>query len=363
MTLARDLADRYPSFKSTLGEVVKENTALRVNTRSYDTLFESLILEPLTDLPIVGPIVVVVDALDESGDTTGTSGLHTFLAKNLTRLPLNFRVVIMSRPEHTIVSALIKAPSVRIKYMDDTELASETPKDISMFLRRKLPLDRFGGYIEPLALRAEGLFQWAAVASELVLDPPVHFDYNGEACIKHLLGPSTNHSEQDPLDKLYKEVLEWCFTDQRAQDLFCSVVGPLITSVESLSIRSLITLRHGTLDKDHDYAITRLLSRLGSLLSNVNSPDKSLPIIPLHTSFRDFVTNKDKSGDFYVDVRNAHDQLALYCLDLLLNSLKFNICDLESRIWPTMGSKILTHALVNTFHLLCRMPVVSGTII
>src|SRR6266446_764572 len=362
-TLARDLADRYPSFKSALGEIVKDNTALRVNTRSYDALFESLILEPLTDLPVVGPILVVIDALDESGDTSGTTGLHTFLANNLIRLPSNFRVVITSRPEHTIVSALTNVPSVKIKYMDDTGLASETPKDISTFLRRKLPLDRFGGYIEPLAVRAEGLFQWAAVASELVLDPPVQFDYNGETCIKYLLGPSTNHSEQDPLDKLYKDVLEWYFADQKAQVLFRSVVGPLITSIESLSIRSLITLRHGSLDKDDDDAITGLLSRLGSLLSNVNSPNKSLPIIPLHTSFRDFVTNKDKSGDFYVDIRDAHHQLALSCLDLLLNSLKFNICDLETRIWPTMGSKILTHALVNTFHLLCRMPVVSGTII
>ena len=329
-TLARDLADRYPSFKSALGEVVKDNTALRAGTRSYDTLFESLILKPLTDLPVVGPILVVIDALDESGDTSGTTGLHTFLANNLIRLPSNFRVVITSRPEHTIVSALTNAPSVKIKYMDDTGLASETPKDISTFLRRKLPLDRFGGYIEPLAVRAEGLFQWAAVASELVLDPPVQFDYNGETCIKYLLGPSTNHSEQDPLDKLYKDVLEWYFADQKAQVLFRSVVGPLITSIESLSIRSLITLRHGSLDKDDDDAITGLLSRLGSLLSNVNSPNKSLPIIPLHTSFRDFVTNKDKSGDFYVDVRDAHDQLALYCLDLLFNSLKFNICDLET---------------------------------
>jgi hypothetical protein len=69
-TLARDLADRYPSFKIALGKVVKDNTALRVGTRDYHTLFESLILEPLKDLHIVGPILVVIDALDESGDTT-----------------------------------------------------------------------------------------------------------------------------------------------------------------------------------------------------------------------------------------------------------------------------------------------------
>src|SRR5580698_4749059 len=105
-SLARDLADRYPSFKIALGKVVKDNTALRVGTRDYHTLFESLILEPLTDLCIVGPILVVIDALDESGDTTGRTGLHAFLAENLKRLPSNFRVVITSRPEKAIESAL-----------------------------------------------------------------------------------------------------------------------------------------------------------------------------------------------------------------------------------------------------------------
>ncbi len=150
----------------------------------------------------------MIDALDESGDTTSRTGLHTFLAKNLIRLPSNFRVVITSRPEHAIVSALKEAPSVKIKYMDDPELAAETDKDISTFLRGRLPLDRFGGYVEALVVKAEGLFQWAAVASELILDPPARFVYDEESCIKYLLGSSTNRSGQDPLDKLYKEVLE-----------------------------------------------------------------------------------------------------------------------------------------------------------
>ena len=142
-TLARDLADRYPSFKIALGNVVKDNTALRVGTRDYQTLFGSLILEPLKDLHIVGPILVVIDALDESGDTTGRTGLHVFLAENLTRLPSNFRVVITSRPEHAILSALASAPSVKLKYMDDSELADETDKDVLTFVRGKLPSDKF----------------------------------------------------------------------------------------------------------------------------------------------------------------------------------------------------------------------------
>ena len=333
-TLARDLADRYPSYKIALGNIVKDNTALRINTRDYNTLFESFILEPLQNLPIVGPIVVVVDGLDESGDTSSGIGLHGFLAKNLVRLPSNFRVVITSRPEHAIVSALVQAQSIKIKYMDDTELAAETHQDILAFFRQRLPSNQSSLYVEALAVRAEGLFQWAAVASQLILDPPEDFNFDGEVCIKHLLKPSTSPHGQYPLDELYREVLGGYFKGQGARDLFRSVVGQIIFSIEPLTFRSLIPLRqHGSYDKNSDATITGILSRLGSLLSHVNSSDKNLPIIPLHTSFRDFLTNEDKSGGFYVGVRDSHHDLAHSCLDLLLDpvdGLKFNICELET---------------------------------
>ena len=335
-TLAHHLAERYPSYKIALGNVVKDNSDLRRGTHDYRTLFESLILEPLKDLHIVGPILVVIDALDESGDTTGKTKLplHAFLAKNLEKLPSNFRVVITSRPEPPFVSALAKASSVMIKDMNDDELAAETHKDILTFLQGELLTDMFGDYVEALASKAGKSFQWAAVASQLVLHPPVDFDYDEVTCIKHLLEPSTNPRGQDPLDELYREVLGGYFKGQGARNLFRSVVGQLITSIEPLSIRSLVTLRkHASYNKCSDAAVTGLLRQLGSLLSNVNSSDNNLRIIPLHTSFRDFLTNKDKSGDFYVDVRDAHDELAHSCLNLLLDpvdGLKFNICKFKT---------------------------------
>ena len=280
-TLARDLSDRYPSFKPALGRIVKGNSSLRAGTRDYGTLFKSLILEPLKDLHIVGPILVVIDALDESGDVTGENGLHKFLAQNLSRLPSNFRVFITSRPEDDIKSAFVGAPSVRIKHMDDLELAARTHDDILAFLQEKLPLDEFNHYGDELAKRAEGLFQWAAVACGYILRPPGSFGFSKKKCIEHLLRHSADYHGQDPLDELYKEVLEGYFIHQAARLLFRSVVGQLITTFEPLSIRSLTTLRRHSSNDDDDYnSVVEMLRRLGSLLSNVNSVDQNLPIIP-----------------------------------------------------------------------------------
>jgi hypothetical protein len=339
--LVRDLSDRYPSFKSALGRIVKDNTSLRVGPRDYETLFQSLILEPLKDLHIVGPILVVIDALDESGNATGRAGLHTFLAKNLVRLPSNFRVLITSRPEDGIERALVGAPSITIRHMTDPELAATTQDDILVFLRERLPSDEFRNYGDELAIRAEGLFQWAAVASQFILDPPGRFGYSKKKCINHLLKPGANRDGQDPLDELYREVLEGYFTDREAILLFRDVVGQLITSIEPLSIRSLTTLRRHASDLDDhddndDDAVAVLLRRLGSLLSNVHASDENLPIIPLHTSFRDFLINREKSGDFWVDLRDVHRQMVNSCLGILLDGLKFNICKLETSYLANM---------------------------
>ena len=330
--LARNLADRYPLFKAALGNIVKDDTTLRLDTRDYGTLFQRLIRAPLQGLLIVDPILVVIDALDESGDTTGENGIHRFLADNLSSLPGNFRVLITSRPEHGIESAFLAAESVVIKRMNDHELAAETQHDILAFLQKKLQqrlsprdCDQYGG---ALARRAEGLFQWAAVACGYILEPKLARGRKGR--IEQLL--SSAPSGQDPLTELYKGVLEEYFSDEEARGLFRSVLGQLLAAFEPLSIQSLTTLRQHTSNGDDDDAdsVVEVLRYLGSLLSNVTSSDHTLPIVPLHTSFRDFVINEEKSSMFYVDLHVAHHQLAHSCLGLMLLNLKFNICNLES---------------------------------
>jgi hypothetical protein len=186
-TLARDLADRYPSFKTALGRVVKDNSSLRVGTRDYETLFQSLILEPLKDLHIVGPILVVIDALDESGDATGRTGLHTFLAKNLIRLPSNFRVLITSRPEDGIESALVGEPSVKIKYMNDSELAATTHDDILAFLQESSLQTSSKTMATQLARKGRGIVSVGGGRMRIHLRPSRRFGLSKTECINHLL--------------------------------------------------------------------------------------------------------------------------------------------------------------------------------
>ena len=239
--------------------------------------------------------------------------------------------------------------------MNDPQLAARSDEDILSFLQNLLPSDEFEKHGVALARKAEGLFQWAAVAGRFILDPPECFAYRKKECINHLLKLTTDHDGQDPLDELYKEVLEGYITHRKSRLLFRSVVGQLIAAFEPLSIRSLTTLRgHASNSDDDADSVITMLRRLGSLFSNVNSPDSALPIIPLHTSFRDFLINEEKSGDFFIMLRDAHHGLAHSCLGLVLRDLRFNICNIESSYLANKDiqdlkarvAKHLPHALI-----------------
>jgi DNA polymerase III delta prime subunit len=329
-TLARDLSDRYPAFKLALRKVIKNNPSIR-RTRDYRTLFERLLLEPLKNLRLADPILVIIDALDESGDAIGKSGLQIFLSQHLFDLPAKFRVLITSRPDNGIGLAFSNALSVRTLQINDVILAAKKEQDITVYLEKELPPDVFKDHGVKLVTTADGLFQWAAVACGFINNPPVSFGFSENKCVQRLLELPRDRNGQDPLDNLYEEVLEAYFKPQEASILFRSVMGQLLVAIEPLSVRALTTLRQYTPINGPENArpVVELLRHIDSLLSNVNSSDQTCPIIPLHTSFRDFLTDK-KSDAFYVDLGDAHYQLAHSCLGLMLDNLKFNICKLES---------------------------------
>jgi hypothetical protein len=172
--------------------------------------------------------------------------------------------------------------------MNDHELAAETQHDILSFLQRRLqsrlPLRDCEQYGEALAKRAEGLFQWAAVACGYILE---HKLVRGvKSRIERLLEHAADHRGQDLLTELYKGVLEEYFSDEETQGLFRSVLGQILAAFEPLSIQSLTTLRQHTSgdDDENSDSVVEVLHYLGSLLSNVTSSDHTLPIVPLHTS-------------------------------------------------------------------------------
>jgi hypothetical protein len=77
---------------------------------------------PATDL--IGSIVIVIDALDESGDITSRKVLLSILAEKTAHLPSNFRVFVTARAEEDIQDALVGNRNVISKFLDATSVKS-----------------------------------------------------------------------------------------------------------------------------------------------------------------------------------------------------------------------------------------------
>lgn len=341
-TIIRDMSDRYPSFKLALGQLITNNTPLRTSD-DFEQLFSTLLLQPLETVKATDiPDLIVIDGLDESGDP---EALAKFLALSLKRLPKNLRVLITSRSEGDIESCFraIADPSYGITQMDDVTLAAKLEDDIRLYFRVNLTLELFANYGEQLIKKADGLFQWAAVACGHLKKRPA--GYTEKDCLRGLLGREHGDKKFSQglnanLYNLYNDVLSAHFTPDKwniVRPRFCSVMGQLFGAFEPLSINTLTGLRRFVPGDDgDDGAVPAVVESMGSLLTNVTSGDQNLPVVPLHTSFRDFLT-EGNNHDFSLNLITAHHDLTHACLDLMLDDrygLKFNICELASSHLP-----------------------------
>ena len=58
--------------------------------------------------------------------------------------------------------------------------------------------------------------------------------------------------------------------------------------------------------------------------------DPTRPLRLHHPSFRDFLFNIDRSGEFWVNKKEAHQKLAAGCIQLMSQTLKKNICEMHA---------------------------------
>jgi len=340
-TIARNLSARYPAYKSSLCTVIKQNPDL-LSAEDYTTLFMSLVVKPLKDLRFVSPVFIVIDALDESEDASGrgprTGGnripFHTFLGKHLSEFPTGFRILITSRPEAELEKAFPESSFVRRMNMNDPQLADEVENDILIYTRENLR-NSFVGQNElwKLAKKAEGLFQWAYVACDYIANPPPGL--NTSDCLEEMLDSAQGNDATEQLNELYRRVLEAHFNMEhsRIRDNFHSVMGQVLGTFEPLSIISLNIMRQHAGGGGHaknSTDVSNVIKYMGSLLSNVNPSDSTLLVAPLHTSFRDFLTDPKRSGRFYVNLDDTRCQLAYATLRTMQKTLQFNICELET---------------------------------
>ena len=345
-TIARDLADRDKNIRRELVNAVHLDTSLK-NTTDVLQQWKELIMKPAKTLSEVmaGPIVIVIDALDESGGPDSRQHILRILAGAgqldddeclISKLPPHFRILLISRPVPDIYDALNGVKHVQQKSMDSISSLS-TQSDILRYVSWELSgLKGIENQVPAsLAHASGGLFEWARLACEYIKGD----DDAGTSTMERfeVLMTRNNKDKFVPLlDRMYTLTLETIFPpDRRSRfdrlDRFRSVMAQILATEEPLPLASLNAMRHH-FDHPRKADVSSIIRPMGALLSGTTDPTAT--IRPLHASFTDFLTDKNRSGEFFIDVSHIHNDLAFASLGVMKDELQFNICRMPTSHLP-----------------------------
>jgi len=348
-TIARDLADRDKQMRRELASAIHQDTSLK-HTTDILQQWKELIMKPakIFSETMAGPIVIVIDALDESGMAASRQHLLRLLAGKLddesliTKLPPHIRILLTSRPLPDITNALNGVKHVQSKSMFSIPPAL-TRRDIFCYVSHELS-GLEGIEIEDvsasLTSTSDRLFEWARLACAYIKGD----DAAGSLVQERFEAVITHDREHHVplLDSMYKLTLQTVFPlgqDKRSTSLdrFRSVMKQILGTAEPLPFPSLSSMRHHFVNESlRKFDINMILKPMGALLSGTT--DSSTVIRPLRASFSDFLTDENRSGEFFIDLSHIHNDLAGASLGVMQSGLQFNICQLSTSYLP--NSKI-----------------------
>ncbi|KAF7971363.1 hypothetical protein HWV62_21314 [Athelia sp. TMB] len=329
-TIARDIADFDPQWKAALCDVVESNRSLSQSTSPVRQM-DNFILGPAKSLTVTGPVVIIVDALDESGDirSPDRESLLQVLSQSASALPRNFRFLVTARPEDDIVAtfsdSLLNIKQTRLDTMDldtiDLDIAAFIEHRLTTVICHALDQRWFRErWLSMLVTGSGHVFQWAATTCRGILEA------GPKGAADRLVELTAEISEAGSLDDLYRLILRRKFPEQDvpAMRRFRRVMSCILVAKEPLSKSSLVDLCYRGDDKE-DFEL--VLTPLGSLLSGINDVG---PIKAHHTSFFDFLVDKGRSKVYCIDPTQYYEHLTRSCIRILNSQLTFNICKLQT---------------------------------
>ena len=355
-TLAFQLAQKYPNFRSILVPLLQSNPDV-VRDSLYNQM-ETLIVEPLSSSNI--STVIIIDALDECADEEPQSAILSVMGRLVEGI-LNVKFLITGRPEPRIQSGFrlgLLKPLTDVFVLHEVE-PSVINADVRLFLshglselakRRGMEQDTWptDEHLDMLCERAAGLFVYAVATLkfldhaftppnkqlEIITMAPSSTSHEGRAKVRSTanldsldgFAPSVDGSVET-LDSLYLSSFQGAFNGMDAGDdeKVRHVLGTVVLAVNPLP-PSAIAILVG-LGKQE---VMDLLQLIQSLLKLSEDPDSL--VLPFHKSFPDFITDPLRCPNkrFHISPETGHLKLALSCLKLMNSCLEQNLLSLPN---------------------------------
>ncbi|KZP24201.1 WD40 repeat-like protein [Athelia psychrophila] len=328
-TLVYQLAEHDEGVRSAVSAAIERDPQLA--TAPLVTQFKSLLCETLSTAStrIAGPIVIVIDALDECGDANSRQQLLDLLSSpDFAKLPAQFRFIVTSRPEHDIKGAFHTC-----EHVNAVDHSKASDKDLMIYITHEIKRicakrhhtedlpENWPGETEiwKLVQYADGFFIWAATAMKLL--------FAVEAPVKWLADFLLHQRDANPYC-LYKAALlsvgEW--EAGETTDTYRRILGIVTISQAPLTDVAIADLLG--LGQDSISACQTALRRLGSTIQW--SEGQSARILDKY--FLDYLTDPSACSlePWFIDVKEHQRALTLACLRIMIDGLHFNMGDLKT---------------------------------
>ncbi|KAF8301357.1 hypothetical protein DL93DRAFT_2173334 [Clavulina sp. PMI_390] len=317
--------------------LIQKSTNPSVQLHTF--LLPLLTLSPASDMASTQPHkIIVIDAVDESGSIGERKAILKCLAELGSKLPPTVKILVTSRFEVDIQNSVHPNLHTALVQMDQIPHES-TEADIRLYVHHMLKDIHISSdpakseeTLTQLAIKSEQSFQWASTACLYISNMD-----DGNVASSPAKRMKTVLSTGSSLYSLYTGVFNSKFgtSDSSDLELLQMILGMLVAAQKPLSLDSYLELSYPYLpvmpNLDAYSEAKGLVCHLASLMSGTD--DTSKPLVPLHTSFTDFLQHQDTDEKYRVDVNKAHCMLASGCFHVMQNGKKclcFNICKLET---------------------------------
>jgi len=355
-TLTQLLALKWADFRLAVAETIEPG----VQYKEVSAQVKELLYMPLLALdPSRGPILFVIDALDECGGETSdgmlddakchaavTSMLEALvtITRSEPKLPVKF--LVTSRPEAQIRDTPISDENIsqilRLHTIESTEVAADinryvtTTINTKLFGKPKLRAMITDVDVTHLVRLCDGLFIVAATALKHT------FGAGADAAVarfKKLLNASRNSLDDGvavPLDRMYAIILEDAVTAEEPHDTELPALLRLLSSLLAARMTLSIATLADLLGLE-SYDVRASLSRLHAVV-NVPDDDDVPGLRTVHASFGDYLFDRAPSH-IRILRSSGHEFLARACLELMGMCLHFNVSRSRSSYEPNASTK------------------------
>ncbi len=282
MSIAYQMSTQLPAYEERLKNITTDD----IGNMNAKTLFDHLIVQPLSGIPAPDKdMVILIDALDEAS-VNGKNELCGFIASEFERTPEWLRLIITSRPDPEVMGPL---QAFRPFIIDISDPRNE--RDIRMFLTQELKKYINGNeppasVIESIVKKSDGLFLYAEwIARELA---------SGSLSLAHV--------EEFPqgLGGIYLKFFDRQFSDIKEWE---SGVRPALEVLSALrepvDIKALSKIFNWNVHEERKFRRS-----MGSLFLFDGQ------VRPFHKSLMEWLTNEDKDDPYLVSIPEGHRTLA-----------------------------------------------------